>query len=287
MAGEELTRAHRTLALGLNVRHAKASGTGRDDQAIAVGFDDRSRLQAAVAGSVDEGAEQDEPFGSQKTEGMRPWMQAANQVVNAGRRPLPVDGAIVLREPVRVGRETIVLRRLAHLATGDLVHDRDEQTRANRCEVAFDLLAGFFRPDRTVILCQHRPGVECLDHSHDRDSRRDLAVDDGPMNRGRTAVSGKQRSVDVDHAEPGDGQDCISQDATVRRDDTEIGLPRGQRVEKHGVLHALRLKDRQSRLECPRLDRRVGGLLTAAARPIRLRDDAGDGVRRGGEQRVE
>ena len=93
--------------------------------------------------------------------------------------------------------------------------------------------------------------------------------------------------MDVDHPETRDGEDRVGEDPPVGGDDPEVGVPGGERVQKRLVLHPRRLKDRQARRQRARLHRRVGHLLTAAARLVGLGHDTDHGVRGGGEQGVE
>ena len=137
----------------------------------------------------------------EERERVRPGMQPADQVVDARRRPAPVDDAVVLGQPMRVGGGAIVLRRLVHSARGESVDRRDEQPRAEPREVALDLVAGLVGTNRARDRRQHRAGVERLDDAHDRDARLALAGDDGAVHRRRAAIAGQQRRVDVDQAE--------------------------------------------------------------------------------------
>ena len=78
---------------------------------------------------------------SMKRERVRPGMQPANQVVDAVGRPAPVDDAVVLGEPMRVGGRGIVLRRLVDAA-------RRQRRRASRPAAAAPSRPGRARPRR-------------------------------------------------------------------------------------------------------------------------------------------
>ena len=214
-------------------------------------------------------------------------MQPADEIVHARGRPAPVDDAVLLGQPVRVGRLGVVLRPLDRVVACQQIDDGDQQACADPRERALDLFAGLVRPDGTMFLDDGGAGVERLDDPHDRDAGGQLAGDDGPMNRRGAAIARQQRGVHVDHAEPRDRQNRLGEDAPVRGDDAEVGVPAGQGVEKRRILHALRLQHGEAGRQRARLDRRVGHLLAAASRPVGLRDDADHGVRRRGEQRVQ
>ena len=88
----------------------------------------------------------------------------------------------------------------------------------------------------------------------------------------------------VDHSQPRQFEECGRQDSTVRDHDTKIELPAAQSLEQGSVLHALRLKNWKIGLERDLLDGRVTVTLSAPARTIGLRHDAGDGM--GGAKQV-
>ena len=73
---------------------------------------------------------------------MRPRVEAAYLVVDGGRRPGPVDGALLARDLRRVGRLCIVLLFLPSGAGRNGVDHLDEQARADLGEIAFDVAAG-------------------------------------------------------------------------------------------------------------------------------------------------
>jgi len=195
-------------------------------------------------------------------------MQAANLVMDRLGRQGPVDRTVFPRQAMRVVDRRFVLRRLRNGSGRERVHNRDEERRADPGQVAFDLVAGFIRPDRASCRGQHRPGIQRFHDPHDRDAGFALAVDDGAVHRGRAAIAGQQRRVHVDQAETGRGENRLGEDLPVGHHDAEVGAERGQGRLKARVVHALGLKNGDAGGEGPRLDRRVGRFLTAPARPV-------------------
>ena len=94
---------------------------------------------------------------------IRLWMRAPASVQS-------ID-AVVLRQPVRVGRQRFVLRRLVRRAGGDADRRSSTSSRAPsraRSRSTSSLVSS--GPIGTARRRQHRPGVERLDHAHDRDA---------------------------------------------------------------------------------------------------------------------
>ena len=114
MAGQELARGHRPLAFGLDLDDARAARRRSRRSA------DRRRLRAIVPGGPtrpasdlvrpgastrrDRRSPQDHALAVDEAERVRPRMQTADQIVDARGRPAPVDHAVFLRQPMRVGR---------------------------------------------------------------------------------------------------------------------------------------------------------------------------------------
>jgi len=66
------------------------------------------------------------------------------------------------------------------------------------------------------------------------------------MHRRRSAEPGQQRPWTVDEAEAHRLQQGFAEDPSIGRDDPEIGLERGQRVQERLIGQSLWLKDRQT-----------------------------------------
>ena len=123
-------------------------------------------------------------------------------------------------------------------------------------------------------------GIEGLDDPHNRDAGLAVPRDDGTVHGSRTAVARQQRGVHIDEAQRRQCQHVLGQDPAVRGDDAEVGLQAAKLTEKEAVLETGGLQDRQRGRNRARLDRRIGRLLAAPVRPIRLRHDTDDGMRR-------
>ena len=141
-----------------------------------------------------------------------------------------------------------------------------------------DDIARLVRTDRAVGPGERGPRIQLLDHAHDRDACLELALDDGAMHRRGTSILRKQGGMHVDHPKTRDRQEMLGNDPAVGGDDAEIGLPCAQRVGHLGRLQAIGLQHGKMPRDRQRLHRRIGNLLPAAARTVRLGDNTGHGV---------
>ena len=104
------------------VATARPSPGGRDDRRGSVDalfVDHRDRRRITLAPSIN-------------AERVWPGLQATNQIVNALRRPAPIDDAVFLRQPLRVGGVAVVLRTSS---TGPSARRR-RSGRGGRAELA-------------------------------------------------------------------------------------------------------------------------------------------------------
>ena len=282
MAGEELARASSAACLRPGARAiARRPVAGGDAQLVAVRLDESClavRRSAALDGHAR--AQQDQPPAVEKRERVRPRMQAADRGCacrSAGQRP--VDDAVVPGQPMarRWPRASScgVSCDGARCAMRSSVETSSAAPSRARSRSTSSLVSSGPIGRRTVG--QHRPGVERLDDPHDRHAGFALAGDDRAMHRRGAAIAGQQRRVDVDHAEPRRGEHGVGEDLPVGGDDAESASSAASAVEEGRDPSAVSgCSTGRPRCERPRLDRRVGRLLAAAARPIRLRDDADD-----------
>ena len=100
----------------------------------------------------------------------------------------------------------------------------------------------------SISVASHRvdgPGVEAGLHRHQADPRLGVALEQGPLHRGRTAPPGQEGEVEVHHRQP--VQDGDRDDPTVGDDDAEFGAHR----RGHGQV----VGHRQAELEGRGLDR--------------------------------
>src|SRR6185503_19643721 len=111
MASEKFAGGHGPLAFGLDSDNVQPAAAGCDAELIAVSDSDRPWNSARSFGRY-QGSKQDQSRSVEKGVGVRPRMQATNQVVNALRGPLPVNEAVLFREPGCIGRGAVGLRRL-------------------------------------------------------------------------------------------------------------------------------------------------------------------------------
>ena len=91
-----------------------------------------------------------------------------------------------------------------------------------------------------------------------------LAVDDGPVDGGSTAVLRQQGGVEVEGAHGGHGPDDLGQHAEGN-DDLEVGMVAAQLLQKGFVLQAFGLQDGEAHREGILLDGRgLQGVVVAA-----------------------
>ena len=214
---------------------------------------------------------------AEERERVRPGPQAADQVVDVRRRPRPVDEPFGLRQLRRVGDAALRpaafrarCRPRSHRASRRAARRRESPASIRRSVVVSSGPIGTSRGR------QHRSGIERLDDPHDRDAGFAIAGDHRAMNRRGAAIARQQRRVHVDQADARRRQQPVRQDLAVGGHHADVG------VERREVASANASRD--SRSGCStgrpaatrqRLDRAVGDLLSAAARAIGLRDDAG------------
>ena len=216
--------------------------------------------------------------------GMRPGRQAANLVVNRGRRPRPVD------EPVGLGQ----LGRVASPATSSCGVSRHRcrrrcdrasrraARRRDRASVALDARRRVVGADRHARRCASiGPASSALTTRMMVTPVSAIAVDHRAMDGRGAAVARQQRGVHVDQAEARRRQQPVRQDLAVGGDHAEVGAERRElRLRMARAPASSGCSTGRPRRRGQRLDRAVGDLLPAAARPIGLRDDADDLVRR-------
>ncbi len=110
--GQELPRAARAAPFGLQFGDEERSAPGRDAQFVAVRDERWSPAPRATASADQVDRQRISRCPSRYEYGMRPGMEAANLVVDDVGRPGPVHHAVFLREPMSVGGQAVVLRRL-------------------------------------------------------------------------------------------------------------------------------------------------------------------------------
>ena len=173
----------------------------------------------------------------------RPGVERPDHAFDLGRGARPVDRRLRLREPGGEGGAGLVLRPGLHRAGLQGVQGIDERRRAELGEAAGQGAGGVPGGDGAGPRCEDRSGVEARVHPHDRDPGLPVAGEDRMMHRGRAAPAREDRCVDVDAAEPGDGEDRSRQQKAVGRDDQRVEAERGQRARRLGGAHRAGLED--------------------------------------------
>ena len=116
--------------------------------------------------------------------------------------------------------------------------------------------AGFLRTEGQRIPAENVAGIQSLVHLHGRDTALLLSVDNGPLNRRRSPVSGKQRRVNVHAAVARQFENFFRQNLTERGHDKELRLLLTEQPDKVRISRSLRLRDRYSEAKRGFLDRR-------------------------------
>ena len=206
-------------------------------------------------------------------------MQTADLVVNCARGLAPIDHAVVFRQTMRVGRLRVVLRRLCDRAECETVERLHKCGGAQPREVGLDLFTRVVRANQTIDRCQHRAGIECLDHTHDGDAGHGFARNHCAVHGRSTSIPRQERGVHIDHAERWYRKHRLSEDLAVGGHDADVGTEVRQVADKRRILQRRGLKHDDAGALCAGLHRRIGRLLSASAWLVWLCDDAHDLVR--------
>jgi hypothetical protein len=91
---------------------------------------------------------------------------------------------------VGIGRVGVGLRYLLRTAFRERVDRHDQQRRAFRRQIAFDLVARVVRSDSRATPRRASGRVERLDHTHDRDASLGVAGDNRAVHGRGSAVPG-------------------------------------------------------------------------------------------------
>ena len=132
--------------------------------------------------------------------------------------------------------------------------------------------AGIGRSDGKGAFEEHGAFVHALRQQHQRDAGLVFAVENGVLDRRRSAVLRKQRGVNV----PGVERRCLKnldrKNTAVRHHDREVDLETAQTFGDGAVTELARLLDGETVVQGERLDRGWLELLAAALRSIGLAD---------------
>ncbi len=222
--------------------------------------------------------EHDHARAAERRVGVRPGMQAADLVVD-GRAPAALQSMRPSSsvEPRRVCGQRVVLRHLVRRARRERVDDGDEQRGAEPGQVALDLVAGLVGADRRAVPARSiGAGVERLHDAHDRHAGLGVAGHHRAMDRRRAAPARQQRRVHVDHAEPRHAA-ALPAGSCRRRRRRRGRRQRANAAEERRRPAAAPAEARGGRAASASALTGAGlDLLSAAARTVRLRDDADD-----------
>ena len=191
VASKKRLGRHRAPPLALEFEDFEgAAGPCRHDEAL-VGHQDHP-WRGIGLGRRDRRSSDHIPMSVEVCERVRPRMQAPDEIVDVACLARPVDDPVGSHDTTGIGRLTEILLLLCGLAREKPIYRLDEQGRAEHRQGVLDGVAGLVRADRPRRLGQHRAGVQFPHEPHDRHASLVLAGDDGPMDRRRTAVRGKE-----------------------------------------------------------------------------------------------
>ena len=224
--------ADRRAALELDADDAHGAGTSVTHEAVVVDRDDRAGGHVGTSSAIEPMAcrrvfvslRAPSPAGEADVRGTSPWPPATAAVPGSGcGRPRAgrfqstrLSDAF---QPLGVRHAVLVLRRFLDRSRPRA--GRPSRRAGRRRATAsrdFELGARLVRADVDAVRRQHRPGIEGRNHAHDRDARLAIAGENRAMNGRRAAPARQERRVDVDHAEPRNGQErAPAESARTRR----------------------------------------------------------------------
>jgi len=149
-------------------------------------------------------------------EGLGPWL----------------DFAVGFCDFAAVGGEFVVLRDGGSEVFGEFAEGFGEVGGAVFLDSGELVGGGSVGRNFGFDLGNHGAGVEAGVHFHHGNSVLGVVVEQGGLDRAGAASAGEERAVDVDRGDAGEVEDFLGEDFTVGDDDEEIGLERGNLVEK-------------------------------------------------------
>ena len=199
---------------------------GHNDTVVA-GFD---RFAGCAAARYDLGLVDDDPMRilgcgeSRLPCGVRhrPWLHRADQVVDGLGRPRPVDQSVFLAELRRFGDLCLVLGQDGNGPRSQCGNCPGDEGSTQARESPLELAGRFIRADRGARGGEDAAGIDAGRHSDDGDTGFGLAILDRPRDRGRAAIRGQNRTVQVDSAQPRDRQQPGGEDLAISRRHQEV-----------------------------------------------------------------
>src|SRR5579883_235934 len=172
---------------------------------------------------------------------------AADQIVDGLDMRRPIDARLLLSHPAFVGGEAFGLRLLHGPAGGDEVGRLEQCRDAERKDlVEIDAPDRIVGQDLHLLLEDHRPFIEPIDRTEDRQSGPASAEDDRPVDRGWAAMPRQQRRMELDHSKPRKATEALRHELQDIGHHAEIDIEPPQGVERLRRAIMCRGNDRQS-----------------------------------------
>ena len=155
--------------------------------------------------------------------GAGPGGEAAHATGDFFRRAIPVDAAVLFFQHWGVSGSGVILRTGDDRTRGQAAQSFSHEWSVDFREAGGEFGRGFSRTNRDFALQQHVASVHAGVNAHGGHTGSRLTVDNGPVDGSGAPVFWEQGSVEVDPAEPGDGQKARRDNLAVRYDDNSIG----------------------------------------------------------------
>jgi hypothetical protein len=185
----------------------------------------------------------------------------------------PVDPAVFLADPARVGRSGGVLGSEARVALLEQLEGGGRGVAAE-CTQPLEELAGVLASsDRRADLAEDVAFVEREDHALDRDPRLRVVREDRRLDRRSAAVARQERCMDVQGAVGRELEHVAAQDLAVARDEEDVRREALELRDERRILGRLRLEHPDAALPRELDERRRAHREPASARSIRARHE--------------
>lgn len=188
------------------------------------------------------------PVAEHPRPGRRIGRQTADEVDDPAAFAVPVDPAVLLEDlGGRMQRRLVgvFLHYGGDVSRRNAVYRLQYEPGAYRHQLFVECSHVVLVENRHLDLPQNGPFVDLVVQQEGCHSGLPLAVDDGPVDRGRAAVLRQQRGVEVERPQPRHGPDDLGQHAEGD-DDPQIGAQLAHRIDELSGLQLLGLEDRQS-----------------------------------------
>ena len=208
--------------------------------------------------------------------GSRIGCQAPDKVINLLEGPVPVDAAGILEylggRTQGFGRRHLLLRNGSHAPCQDGIHGLHHYPAAQLHQPVVHRARIVRIGNRHALLTDDLARVYLVLQEKSSDTGLCIAVDDGPVDRRRTAVLGQKGGVQVERAQAGHGPHHLGQHPEGN-DHLQVGPPGAELREEGFVLQLLGLQQGQAVCQGVLLDGRLLQPMAASGRFVGHGDD--------------